>query len=459
MRAEARIHPALLLVTMCTGSFLILLDVTIVNVALPSIRSGLGLGVDRLQWIVDGYAIPLAALMLTCGTAGDRFGHRRIVLAGLATFGAASAACGLAPDGTWLVAARVAQGLGAAMLLPGMLAIIGRAFADRAEQARAIGIWAGIGSLALPAGPLLGGALIQWSGWRAVFLLNLPLVAVALPATAILVREEGGEAGRRLDPAGAVAAALFLAALTLAFVEAGRRGPTAPQAVVAALAAAALLGAFIAVERAVPAPMLPLPLLRRPAFTIANAAAATMNLGTLGMLFVLTLYLQAVQGRSSLAAGLATLPLSLPLALIAPLAGRLIGGAGPKPLMVGGLAVAGAGMGSLAFTATATPYPRLFPGLLAWGLGLALLTPAVVAAAMRAMPPARSGLASAVNNTGRQAGGAIGVAAFGAVAGNPSSPAFLSGMHIGAIAAAALYAGMAVLVLACLRPAEASGAG
>jgi DHA2 family methylenomycin A resistance protein-like MFS transporter len=437
---------------MCAGYFLVLLDVTIVNIALPGVRSGLGAQVGDLQWVVDGYAIPLASLMLICGTTGDRYGHKRIVLAGLATFGAASLACGLAPGSSWLIGARVVQGIGAATLLPGTLAITGRTFAARDQQARAIGIWAGIGGLALPAGPLLAGAVIQWLGWRGVFLINLPVIAVALPAVALLAPDDRERAAGRLDLAGAVVTALFLGTTTLAFIEGGRDGFVSPLVACAVFLGAFLLVTLILIERAVPAPMLPPPLFRRPAFAIANVAAATMNLGTLGMLFVLTLYLQSVQDRPSLSAGLAVLPLALPVALMPPVMGRIVGRTGPRAPMAVGLLLGGTGLAGLAIAGVHTRYVELLPVLLTWGIGLGVLTPAVVAGAMSAVPAAQAGLASAANNTARQAGGAIGVAALGAMAGSPSSVHhFLNGMHIAALVAAALFGAMAVLVVAALR--------
>ncbi|MGW3100125.1 MFS transporter [Streptomyces sp. NPDC001102] len=216
--------PRTVLVVMCVGYFLVLLDVTIVNVALPEIGSRLGTDVGGLQWVVDGYALALAALMLTSGTAGDLYGHRRVVLGGLVVFGAGSLACGLAPGVPVLVAARVVQGIGAALLLPGTLAIISRAFPDDAARARAIGVWAGIGSLALPAGPLLGGALVDVVGWRSIFLLNVPIVAVALVWAAAVVQESRGERARRLDVPGVLLGGLLLLATTYAFIEGGRAG-------------------------------------------------------------------------------------------------------------------------------------------------------------------------------------------------------------------------------------------
>jgi MFS transporter, DHA2 family, methylenomycin A resistance protein len=433
-----------LLVT-CVGYFLVLLDVTIVNVALPHIGAGLDAGVSELQWVVDGYAIALAALMLAGGSIGDRRGHKRVVLAGLAVFGAGSAGCGLAPDVGVLVAARVVQGIGAAMLLPGTLAIVTHAYPEPRAQARAIGVWAGVGSAALPAGPVLGGALVAGLGWRSVFFLNLPIVLVALPVAAVVVRESSEPAGRRLDAAGSALAAALLAALTYALIE---------RAVAAGVAAAVLLAAFVAVERR-PDPMLPLGLLRRRAFTVANGAAGTMNLCTLGMLFVVTLFLQDVQGRAPLTAGLVLLPLFAPLAVIAPLTGRLIARVGTRVPMAAGLVLAAAGLALLAGVTADTRAVALVPALLLWGVGLGVLTPAVVAAAMGAVSGERAGLAAAVNNTARQAGGAIGIAAFGALAGAPAArERFLSGLHAGALVAAGLYL-LVALVAARLIPRRA----
>jgi MFS transporter, DHA2 family, methylenomycin A resistance protein len=433
---------------MCAGYFLVLLDVTIVNVALPSIRTGLDAGVAGLQWVVDGYAVALAALMLAAGTAGDIYGHRRVVLAGLALFGLASLACGIAPTTEALVAARVAQGVGAALLLPGTLAVITNAFADPREQARAIGVWAAIGSIALPAGPLVGGLLISAFGWRSVFLVNVPIVAAALVGSIRVVPESRTATDRRLDRRGATLAALLLGSLTLAFIEAPRHRTIALGA--GAVAAVALV-VFVAVERSAPDPMLPLGLFRMPAFSVSNAVALTMNLVTLGMLFVTTLYLQAIQGRSALEAGAALLPLFAPLSLLAAFVGRWVARAGPRLPAAAGLIVSAAGIALLQRVDASTGYGGLVAAFLLWGAGLGLLTPAVVAAAMGAVPTARAGLASAVNNTARQAGGAIGIAAFGSLAGAPSSHAgFVSGMHNAAALGAGLYLTAALLAVIAL---------
>jgi MFS transporter, DHA2 family, methylenomycin A resistance protein len=425
---------------MCVGYFLVLLDVTIINVALPRIGGDLGTDVSGLQWVVDAYAIALASLMLGGGTVGDRYGHKRVVLSGLALFGAGSLACALAQSPGVLVGSRAVQGVGAAFLLPGTLAIITRAFPERGEQARAIGIWAGVGSVALPAGPVLGGALVDGPGWRWVFLINVPIVLVAGVIAVRVVRESADPTGRQLDFAGMALGALLLGAVTFAFVEAGSGLPV----VVATVLAAAALAALLAAERSQPDPMLPLNLFRRPDFSAANAVAGAMNLGSLGLLFVLTLYLQRVQDRSALGAGLALMPLFAPLTVIAPVAGRLTARTGPRAPMVTGLVVAAAGVALLARLHAHSGYVGLAPALLLWGIGLGILTPAVVAAAMRAVPADRAGMASATNNTARQAGGAIGIAALGALAGNPAHAGFVAGLHAGALVTAGLFAAAAV---------------
>jgi MFS transporter, DHA2 family, methylenomycin A resistance protein len=296
----------------------------------------------------------------------------------------------------------------------------------------------------------VGGALVDWLGWRSVFFLNLPIVLAAGAVAVRVVPESRRAPERRLDLPGTVLGALLLGVVTFGFIEAGRTGLNGA-ALLAAGAGTALLVGFIAVERSRDDPLLPLSLFRRPAFSVANATAGAMNLGTLGTLFLLTLYLQQVHGLSPLGAGVAVLPLFLPLSLLAPLAGRLTARVGPKIPTVAGLAVAAGGLALLARLRVGSEYATLLPALLLWGVGLAALTPAVVAAAMGAVQSARAGLASAMNNTARQAGGAIGIAALGALAGSPANGhAFLDGLHAAALTAAGLYlvAAMATLTVA-----------
>jgi MFS transporter, DHA2 family, methylenomycin A resistance protein len=441
----------LILVVMCAGLFLVQLDVSIVNVALPSIRDDLQPSAAGLQWVVDGYTIALASLMLAGGTVGDLHGHRRVVLCGLGVFGAASLAAGIAPGPGVLVGARVVQGVGAALLLPGTLAIITHTFPERRERARAIGVWAAVAGLSLPAGPVAGGLLVAGPGWRWVFLVNLPIVAAAAVLTARHVRESADPRGRRLDTPGVVLGAVALAATTFALIDGGRAGAGAP-AVVAAVASAVVAGgALVLVERRSAAPMLPPSLFRRPRFTVSNAVAGTMNLGTLGCIYVLTLFLQVVQHRSPLVAGLAVIPLFAPVAALAPVSGRLTGRFGPRWPMAAGLLVAAAGLALLASAGAGTPYTHLLPGFVLWGAGLGILTSAVVAAAVGAVDEDRAGLASAVNNTARQAGGAIGIAAFGAIAGEATGAGFVHGFHVALLVAAGLYVVATVPTFALIR--------
>lgn len=441
--------PGAVLAVMCVGYFLVLLDVTIVNVALPRIGGGLDASVSGLQWVVDGYALALASLMLVGGTVGDRHGHKRVVLIGLAVFGVASAGCGLAPSIGVLTGARAAQGVGAALLLPGTLAIISNAFPERRAQARAIGIWAGIGSLALPAGPLLGGGLIAGFGWRAVFWVNVPIVIAAFVATLATVRESRERHARPVDVYGVLLGIVLLCTVTFAFISAGHGGVASPAVITAAALAVAAAAAFVWAEAARGEhAMLPLGLFRRRGFPIANGAAGMMNLGTLGVLFLLTLYLQAIQHRSPIQAGLALVPLFAPLAILAPLAGRVTSRIGPRLPVAAGLLVAAAGLALLDLASRNAAYVTLLPAFLLWGIGLGVLTPAVVAAAIEPVPAERAGLASAINNTARQAGGAIGIAIAGAIAGEPTRvDRFLHGFRVSATAGAILYLGVAAVAL------------
>ena len=445
----------LILLIMTVGYFLVLLDVTIINVTLPSIRVALGAEMSELQWVVDGYALALASLLLTGGTLGDLYGHKRVVLTGSAVFGVASLACGLAPTPSALISARIAQGVGAAVLLPGTLAIITGAYGkERNAQARAISIWAAVGSLALPVGPLLGGLLVGTVGWRSVFLLNLPVVAFAMVASAWVVQESNRSSGQRPDGPGVVLGAVLLAALTFTFIEGGRAGWMSVPVLAASACAVITLLAFVFVENHSRSPMLPLEFFRIPDFTGANAVAGLMNLVALGTIFLLTLYLQVVQGRSALLAGVEMVPMFAPLSALAPISGRLAARFGPRLPMAAGLTLGSLGMVLLGRLEVNSGYlPELLPPMLCIGTCLGLLTPAVVTEAMGSVPASRSGLASGANNTARQAAGAIGVALFGALAGTPSAVgSFLGGLHTAALLGAGLWVGGIVLTLTLVGP-------
>jgi len=428
---------------MCAGMFLVLLDVTVVNVAVPSITRGLGTTTAGVQWVVDGYTVALASLLPAGGALGDRVGHRRVVAAGLVIFGAASVGCALAPTAGALVVARAAQGAGAAMVLPGSIAAITDAYPRRAAQARALGIWAGVSSLALPAGPLLGGVLVSTAGWRGVFWVNAPVTALCLVGVLVGVRASVERPRRRLDLGGLVAASVGLAAVVYAVIAAGTNaGAAAAAGAVGVLA----LVALVVVERRVAEPLLPPSLFRRPAFAAANGSAFVMNLTSNGLLFGLTRYLQSVLGHSALQAGFMLLPLFVPLAALSPPAGKLMARHGPRVVLLAGAVLAAAGQLSLLLVTPAGSYLRLAPALLGVGLGVGLFTAPVVATAMRAVPADRSGLASGITNTARQAGTALGVAVYGAVAGSPAHAAHFVGALRGlGVAAAVLWIATALL--------------
>lgn len=438
---------------MCVGMFLVLLDVTVVNVALPTLGAQLHSDVAGMQWVVDSYAVALAALLLTAGTLGDLRGHSRMVLVGLALFGAASAAAGLAPSLGFLVGARAVQGVGAAVLLPCTMAVISDTFPDQRARARALGIWAGVSSLALPAGPVLGGLLVTAAGWRAVFLVNVPVVVAAMVACARLVPpvrhdRSGGTDDHRIDRTGALTWTVALAAVVFAVIEWGR-GAGAPVVGGAVGIAACALVAFGYAERRAARPLLPPSLLRTRAFVGANVVAAAMNFVGIGTIFVTTLYLQGIRQHSPLRAGLELLPLFVPLAALSPLTGRLTARYGPRPPMVAGLCVGAVGLVALLLPDAHSSYAVLLPALLGLGVGMGLLTAAVVTAAMNAVPRDRAGLAGGVNNTARQAAGALGVAVFGAVAGSPAHVrAFLGGLHVLGPVAACVWLAAAALTVA-----------
>jgi DHA2 family methylenomycin A resistance protein-like MFS transporter len=430
------------------GYFFVLLDVTIVNVALARIGSGLGGSRSELQWVVDAYALVLAAGMLGAGDLADRTGSRRLFLVGLTLFGGASTLCAAAPDASVLIGARAIQGLGAAAILPSSLAIVNQLFPDPAERPKAIGVWAGLGGSALVLGPILGGVLAGSLGWRTIFWLNVPLVIAALAAGFATLPEGPRAKGARPDWMGQGLGTAALAALVFALIEGGKGGFAGGPALVGiALAVVAFIG-FIAVERRLSAatardgeggalsaaggaaarPLLDLSWFRRPEFCGANAGAGLMNLGTLGGLFALGLFLQEVEGLSPLEAGFALVPLALPLAALTPFTGRLVGRIGPR--LPAGLGLAASGVGYLGAALVGgsnidTPIGWAFLAIAGAGMGVAV--PGLVAGATEALGPDRAGIASAVNNTSRQVGGAIGVALIGGLSSISTSLIFSGG--------------------------------
>ncbi len=398
------------------GYFFVLLDVTIVNVALAKIGTGLGGSRSELQWVVDAYALVLAATMLGAGDLADRLGSRRLFLGGLTVFGAASTVCALAPSAAVLIAGRAVQGLGAAAILPSSLAIVNQLFPDPAERPRAIGIWAGLGGSALVLGPILGGALVGPLGWRAIFWANVPLVVGSLTGGLALLPE--GLVGRaaRPDLPGQALGTAALAGLVFALIEGGRAGIGSVAALAGGAVALAAFAGFLGVERRSRRPLLDLSWFRRSAFSGANAGSALMNLGTLGGIFAIGLYLQQDRGLSPLAAGLNLVPLALPLAVLTPFSGHIVGVVGARLPAGVGLLASGAGYLGTALLAAGINNPLGWAFLALAGTGMGVAVPALVAGATEALGPDRAGIAAAVNNTARQIGGAIGVALIGGIA-------------------------------------------
>jgi DHA2 family methylenomycin A resistance protein-like MFS transporter len=394
---------------------MVILDATAVNLALPALRQDLGGGITGLQWVVDGYTLAFAALLLSAGVAGDRFGPRRVFLTGLVLFTAASAGCALAPSIGILVLIRLIQGAAAALLVPSSLTLLQASYPGRRERARAVGLWGGIGGLAAASGPVLGGGLTAAASWRLVFAINIPVGLFAWWLTRRRVAGPAGIRDRRADPAGQLTAVVALTALTAGLIEAGPHGwaswPVAAGLIIAAGAAVA----FVAAERRAASPMLPLPLLGRPALSAGSAVGLLINLGFYGQLFAYSLYLQQIRGDSPLTAGLSLLPEAAAVPVASVLSGRLTARHGPRVTMITGLTVGAAGLFGLIVTAHGTPYWLLVLPMLAAGTGMALTMPAATTAVMESAPASRGGTAAGLLNTARQVGGALGVAVAGSL--------------------------------------------
>lgn len=406
--------------------FLVLLDVSIVNVALPSIEHGLGGGTAGAQAVVDSYTVPLAALLLTAGTVADRWGARRSFVAGLVAFGVGSIGCATAPTLAVLVAGRAVQGIGAAAMLPASLALITAIWGDAGERARAIAIWSGVSGSAVAVGPLLGGALIGVGSWRLIFLINLPVVLMAaLGARALPI---GHRRDRRLDWFGALSSTLALACGVGGLVEFGRAGLTP---VASALVVGAGVGGvvFVIAQRRVAAPMVPRELWRNSTLLRACAGSLGMNLVGNGSLLVLTFLFQVVQGRDAFSAGLATLPMFAPLTLVPLLGRRWMVRVRPNLLVQWGFAVGVLGELALAAAVWRAPHSvlTLLPGMLLAGSALGMLVMPLVATSVAAAPHA-AGVVGGLNNASRQTGTSLGVALFGVISGPLAAPGATSRM-------------------------------
>jgi DHA2 family methylenomycin A resistance protein-like MFS transporter len=433
------------------GFVLVQLDVSIVNVALPAMGRELHSGVAGLQWVVDAYTVTFAALLLSGGALGDRIGARRAYLAGFVAFVCASIACGFASTAAALIAARVVQGAGAALLIPSSLALINHAYGnDAGERAKAIGLWTAAGSVALAAGPIAGGVLIESIGWRSIFFVNAPLGAIGLWLTLRWVAET--PAGKRaFDFPGQVLGIIALGLLIAGVIAAGATGWNAPF-VVWSFAATVLFGsAFIFTEARSRTPMLPLDLFGRAGFSAPAIVGFAINLTLYGQIFVLSLFWQRTQGYTPLQTGLAFLPFCVALGFANVVTGRIVASRGPRLPMIAGLAIAAAGYLLLLPIDVHVPYGLLLPGTIVIPLGIGLAVPAMTTALLAAVEKERSGIASGVLNAVRQAAGALGVALLGALAVHG-----IAGVRLGLVVSAALV-GLALLVAVFGLRAPATG--
>ncbi|MFK4190014.1 MFS transporter [Streptomyces sparsogenes] len=418
------------LTAVCLGAFILLVDVTIVNVALPSMAADLGASFTSLQWVIDGYALALAALLLAAGSLADRFGHRRSYVYGLGVFGLASLVCGLAPNAEVLIAGRVVQGVGGAAMFATAPALLLASYQGR-DRGTAFGVWGAANGAAAAAGPLLGGLLTEHFSWPTIFWVNLPIAAAAIATTLRVVRTDQptgspshgarlSGARARVDIPGAAAFTIAAATLTYGLIRGGEVGWASAETLAAFAVTASALLAFVVIEhrtaRRGSAPMLDLALLRRPSFAALMSGALLLQGGAFGCLVLVSLWLQSVLGLSPVGAGLALTPLAGASFLVAAAAGRHLQRLAPRlPIGIGLLSVA-AGMLLLRAGMTADAgRTALMAGLVVTGIGVGLATPVLVSAATSTVPPRQAGMAGGAVNTFRQLGMTLAIAVFGTI--------------------------------------------
>ncbi|MDX6452726.1 MAG: hypothetical protein QOH16_2775 [Gaiellaceae bacterium] len=434
------------------GLFMIMLDNTVVNVALPSMRTSLHMSLSELEWVVAGYALTFAAFMLIGGKLADFIGRRLVFMIGLAVFTGASLACGLAPNGGFLIGARIVQGLGGALMNPATLSIIAATFAPR-ERGRAIGIWAGVSAMALAIGPLVGGLLTEHVNWNWIFFINVPVGILGLLAIPLFIDESRDTtAEQRLDLPGLVTSALGLFSLTYAFIEANSYGWASGRIIGAFAVAAMSLIAFVLLERHQRAPMLDLSLFRNRTFGGANAAMLFVGLAMFGTFFYVSLYMQNVLKYSPVEAGASFLPMTILVILIAPRAGALTDRVGSRWLVGTGMTLLAVMLFYYTTLGAHESFWALLPGLLLGGAGMGMTMTPVTAAAMSAVSVDKAGVGSAVLNSARQVGGSLGIAVMGAIVAGSSN--YLSGFHDALRMGAFLCLAGAVVAVLAIRKIE-----
>jgi EmrB/QacA subfamily drug resistance transporter len=426
-----------------------------VNVALPAIQEDLGTGLSELQWIVTGYALTFAALMLIGGKLADAYGRRLIFVIGIVIFTGASLWCGLADSGNMLIAARVVQGAGAALMNPATLSIIAATFPPK-ERGMAIGIWAGTAALALAIGPLVGGLLTEHLSWHWIFFVNVPVGIVAIVASFLLITESRDDTHESLDLPGLGTSALGLFALTYGLIEANAYGWTSARIVGSFVIAAVALASFVQIERRRRSPMLDLSLFRSGTYAGANVSMLLVALAMFGIFFFVSLYMQNILGYSAVQAGAAFLPMTVLIILVAPFAGKASDKYGSRWLMTIGMVLLGVQLLYLSQMSADATFWNLLPGFIVGGFGMAMTMTPTAAAATRAVPVEKSGVGSAVLNAMRQVGGSLGVALMGAIVaaqtkGNPSVDGFMAGFERALIVAALIAFAGSIVAFALVR--------
>lgn len=408
---------AIILISCCLSLLIVSMDATIVNVAIPAIRTDLAASASQLQWIVDIYTLVLASLLILAGATGDRFGRRRVFQIGLTVFAAGSLLCSLAPNIETLIAARFVQAVGGSMMNPVALSIISQVFTGRVERARALGFWGAVVGISMALGPTVGGLLIELVSWRAVFWINLPICAAAIVLTAIFVPETKSVTMRNIDPVGQGLAVLFLFSLVFALIESPAVGWTNPRTLVVLAVAALAFAGFLRYEARRRDPFIDLRFFRSVPFASATLIAITAFAGWGAFLFMMSLYLQGERGYSAMHTGLIYLPIAIGALVFSPLSGRLVGRFGARPsLLAAGVLITAASI-MLSFLTATTPVWQLLVVFAVFGIGFAMVNAPITNAAVSGMPLDRAGAASAVTSTSRQIGVSIGVALCGSVAG------------------------------------------
>ncbi|CAN5456133.1 MFS transporter [soil metagenome] len=440
------------LAAMCFALFMVMLDNTVVNVALPSIQRDLGASLSGLEWTVNAYTLAFGVLLVTGGRLGDIFGRRKVFLFGVALFASSSAFIGFSQSEAWLIGGRAVQGIGAAFMMPATLSIITNAFPPH-ERGKAIGTWAGVSALALAIGPVLGGLLVEHVSWQSIFFINLPVAAGALVVTLFATLESRDETvTRRVDITGIVTITAGLAALTLALVEANDWGWGSPRVLGLFALAAVGLAAFPYVERHTAAPMVDFDFFRSRTFLGANIVAFIVTFSMLAMFFFLTLYMQNVLGFGPLAAGVRFLPTTLMVIIVAPIAGRLSDRIGPRPLMTAGLGLVAISLLWQSFLTTDSGYGFLAPGFVLMGIGIALVMSPMSAAAMNAVDQSKAGVASGILSMSRMVGGTLGIAVLGAFIGGRGEADFVQSLGDGLLVGAGVAAVGAIVAWRLVSP-------